>query len=150
MKVIARHNETITPQEGDFVVQKGEHLENVGREASSYLWFIVKHYHDLKDDEIYSFRQAREHEHQIGVFNFECAQNGAPHHGGLEIKRLADLIDLDIPEKIQFTAGAQFDVSGYQIKQRPIEWYVRAFDVSMSEPQAPWILERLWKYIFDL
>lgn len=147
MRVIARYNEGIRNTEG-FVVQKGEHLENKGREASSYLWYIINFWDKLEGT--YEFRQAKETEHRVGEFIHKCDQTGVPHHPRLPIKQIADMIDLEIPEELHFTAGAQFDVTTEQIKQRSLDWYKNAFEVSMKEKEAPWVFERLWKYIFNL
>lgn len=150
MYIIARHNEDISwsTDVEKFVVQKDEHLPNVGREASSYLWYITNHYDTLSGE--YTFVQAKKHEHLISSFNYNCDLNGNPHHAGLNIKPFTEKLNLEIPETLHFTAGAQFNVTTDQIKQRTLDWYKNAYNISMEVDQAPWILERLWKYIFNL
>lgn len=147
MKIIARHNEEIT--EVGYIVQKDIHLPNIGREASSYLWYIVTYYNDLEG--LYEFRQAKSSDHKVNEFDHVCDLKGRPHHHyDLPIEKIAKMIDLKIPNTLYFTAGAQFDVDATQIKARSKEWYENAYKVSMEEPDAPWVFERLWKYIFNI
>ena len=153
--IIARHNEDISwcnDCDTKFVVQKDVHLPNKGREASSYLWFIINNYDTLEGD--YEFRQGSTTDHPISVFDHKCDLYGAPHHfGGLELKRIADELDLEIPDELVFTVGAQFRVSTEQIKIRSLEWYKKAYNISMSDNYGPSVahhFERLWKYIFNL
>lgn len=148
MKIIARYKEDIPTQENSFVVQKDVHLPNEGREASSYLWYIIENYDKLEG--IYQFRQAKEHEHPVAKFELKCNLNGDPHHSGVPVGKVANMIDLEIPAWVEFSPGAQFDVSAEIIKKRSLDWYKKAYEVSMTEPQAAWALERLWKYIFEL
>jgi len=146
---VARCSENVL-QDGDtFIVQKGEHLDNKGREASSYLWFIVNFYDDLSGE--YGFRQGGEAQHGVGEFKFKCRHDGKPHHPGvLDCGGLAEELGIEIPEELCFTAGAQFNVSAEQIRQHPKVWYEKAYRISMEREKAPWEFERLWKYIFNL
>lgn len=145
--VIARNDEEINPiNEDHFIVQKNEHLPNIGREASSYLWWIIKNYDNLPD--LVKFRQAKMEEHAVGKYNFVCDWSGHPHHPSLHIERFSNLIDLKIPKSLYFTSGAQFDISKENIVSNTKEWYENCFELSMTDKQAPWIMERLWKYIF--
>jgi hypothetical protein len=148
--IIARYNEDITWSKGlnTFIVQKDEHLPNKGMETSSYFWYIIENYNSLKG--VYKFRQGNIKDHKIGVFDHECDLDGSPHHPGLPIREIANKIGLKLPNTLQFTAGAMFDVTAKQIKERDLDWYKNAYKVSIEHPQAPWVFERLWKYIFNL
>jgi hypothetical protein len=151
MYVIARYKENIDWANNvkKFVVQKDIHLPNIGKEASSYIWFIKNNYNKLTG--MYSFRQGNPQPHKVGIFDYKCNHTGYPDHPGLQIKPLADLLDIKIPDILEFTAGAQFDVSADNIKLRSLEWYNKAYNLIMEEyPKSEWIFERLWKYIFDL
>lgn len=74
-----------------------------------------------------------------------CDWQGRPDHPGLDVKGYADLIGVDIPKKLDFKAGAIFTVTDKQIKQRPLTFYK---NIDFTNKNAPWILERLWGYIF--
>lgn len=160
--VIARYKEDVSwaKKFKKFIVQKDIHVPNVGREASSYLWYIVNNYYKLDDLVAYQFCQGRSHDHKISFFNFCCDLSGNPHHPGLLIEKFAKKIDLNIPKNLYFTVGAQFKVLGKQIKKRPLSWYENAYFASISNEfpskdkrpggQEAYILERLWKYIFFL
>lgn len=150
--VIARYNENVdwAKDLDHFIVQKGEHLENKGREASSYLWYIIENYNNLKGD--YIFCQARRSDHPKWD---EEPQNesdlqGQPHHSDLRIKDMAGELGIEAPEYIRFRGGAEFKVSAKEIKKRPKEWYKKAYRLANEFPRAPWIYERLWGVIFML
>jgi len=153
--VIARYNEDVSwvkQIKFKFIVQKNIHLPNSGREASSYLWYIINYYHKLKDFHGYQFCQGRCKDHKISVFDHYCDLEGRPHHPGLEINNFAKRIGLKIPNILSFTAGAQFVTTAENIKWRHLDWYRELYEVSMSNefPAPAHILERLWKYIFYL
>ena len=161
MYVIARYNEDISWADdlNKFIVQKDVHLPNIGRESSSYLWYIINNYYSLNGK--YQFRQGASYCHlRIDYSNLKesdhcilkCSDhNGLPDHPNLKIKEFADRIELNIPEILSFIAGAQFDVTTAQIYCRSLEWYKRVYEECMQGPDiilAPYILERLWQYIF--
>lgn len=153
MYIIARYNEDITwtkdLDEPYFIVQKGEHMEQKGREPASYFWYIKENYDNLKG--IYRFRQGHPQDHPVGEFKLQCDWNGEPHHPGLKIKKHANELGIEIPPRLDFTPGAQFDITAEQIKKRPKEWYEKAFEISLKdEEMVGYSLERLWKYIFDI
>jgi len=163
MYVIARYNEDVTwanSLELKFIVQKDIHLPNKGREASSYLWYIINFYDELNGT--YRFRQGHEG-HTVHQFNLKgCLDPEVPGFNyGLNILKGAKDLNLKIPEdEIIFSEGAQFDVPHNKILQRSLSWYENAYDFAIrdhdKEPynpnnnMGPWVLERLWKYIFDL
>ena len=151
--IIARYNEDISWSNNlnpKLIVQKDEHLPNKGREASSYLWYIINHYDNLEG--IYCFRQGKAQTHDVAYYKHTSDHNGSPDHPGLPIKAFSDRIQLDIPDQLKFTAGAQFDCPANKIKLRSLDWYKTVYSVCMSDEfsQPAHILERLWKYIFNL
>jgi len=153
MKVIARYNEdTAWATEPFTIVQKGVHLPNEGREASSYLWWIIENYKDLPDE--VHFLQANPFDHIDENFETkwwaESDQHGNPHHNGLRIKELADILKLDLPNNWKFSTGACFKVSKKEIQKYSLKWYKEAYKQSMEFPQAAWIFERLWSIIYKI
>lgn len=144
--IIARYNEDISWAEGDFfVVQKGEHLPNKGRETSSYLWYIIENYNDLEGE--YYFKQGDPFPHYPDKV-FVSKPDGHPHHPELRIHELCGELGLPLLDEYEFVVGACFKTTADIIKKRPLSWYRKAYDVSMTNEQAPWIFERIWKYIF--
>jgi hypothetical protein len=153
MKVIARYNEDVSWATQPFeIVQKGEHLPNEGREASSYLWWIIENYDKLPDE--VHFLQANPFDHVDKDLNIiwwaESDKHGNPHHNGLRIGELAGILDLDLPIAWKFPAGACFKVSKEEIKKYSLDWYKEAYKQSMEFPQAAWIFERLWSVIYKI
>ena len=152
MKIIARFNEDVSWVTGPhFIVQKGEHLENKGREASSYLWWIIENYDNLPKN--VHFLQANPWDHVDKHLHTkwwaDSDKEGNPHHPGLLIEPLANALGITLKDKWLFPAGACFKVSRKEIKKYPLEWYKKAFTLANEYPQAPWIFERLWNLIYD-
>jgi hypothetical protein len=131
-------------------VQKGEHLENKGREASSYLWWIIENY-DKLPDEIYLL-QGNPFEHCNEDFTpkwiAESDKEGCPHHCALRISEIAEPLKIELPEKWDFITGANLKLTKKDILRYDIDWYKKAFDLSMSHEQGAWIFERLWALIY--
>lgn len=122
------------------IITKDVELPNEGREVSSYLYFIINNYDSLKGN--YVFCQGNPYDHdpdfpELRENIYTSDLNGSPDHPGLEIEKLAKMLELDIPDKLQFKPGAQFEVSAEQIKKRPLNWYKKAYEISMKEKQAP-------------
>jgi hypothetical protein len=154
--VIARHIEDITWADNynRTVVQKGKDMPNIGREASSYLLFIVKNYCDLNGE--YLFCQGNPFDHCVdfpGGQNYygewrESGSHGEPwHNSELALSRLCESLGVEDGEPYRFKPGAQFRVTSDEILRRDYTWYVKALYLSM-EKNAPWEFERLWPRIF--
>lgn len=150
-----------------FVVEKGVHLPNTGRESLSYLWYIILNYEEL--DGIYCFVQGRisdqiPHLPRVlskteklprGVQFVYTARpkddgTGRPLHPGLDVRGMhEDLLPGDEQPKIyEFYSAACFMVTAEKIKEHPIEFYYKAFTLHFFYHDAPWVIERLWHYIF--
>jgi len=145
--VIARYDEDISWSDGldRFVVQKGVHLPNNGREASSWLWFIIQHYDVLEGT--YAFRQGNPEGPLHGKM-WSSTANYDLRDYKFDSRPLADHLGVEIPEILVFVAGAQHDVDAEVIRLRSKEWYEKAFDAANTGFKAPWIFERLWPYIW--
>lgn len=147
------------------MVQKGEHMPNVGREAGSYLWWIVNHYWDIDHDRTYGFLQGGDpanHYWQprnirevdrftpLGTFRVQCDWEGKPHHPGLPLLRLWDkwrISDVK-PGFLDFVSGANFLIPGWDLLRRRREWYDEMLAEMEVEPEAPWCIERFWPYVW--
>lgn len=86
----------------------------------------------------------------LGHWRVECDQVGAPHHPwALPIVDSCERwFGFTPPERIPFTAGAQFVVPGSLILKHPRVFY-RGMVGRMSEEHAPWVMERLWELFFN-
>lgn len=169
--VVARFNEDVgwiedVPDDWAVsVIQKGVSMPNEGREGSSFFFAIDEMYERLADDDIVAFVQGNPFPHcehlfialeqpvagyrPLGHWHVVDDINGHPHHPGLPI---ADSwrhweIGGEPPTHVSFWAGGQFAVTGREIKTRPREWYRRMVG-EMSHGQAPWVMERLWGYVW--
>lgn len=170
--VIARLNEDISWTKGispDIkveVVQKGVDLEEYGREAASFFWYITKHYDELCGS--YVFVQGSPFDHAPNIVEQinTCEEASFVELG---TNRLLDyrvstyhvappvnigevyeqLFNKPSPEHFEFVAGGgQFLVSTDNIKNHPKEFYEKALSICSSNSMAPWVFERLWKVIF--
>lgn len=158
--IIARFNEDLrwADRLNKVVIQKGVHLPNVGREASSYLHFIISAYDQLDDQTEYLFCQGDPFDHSFHVgktghywgSEFKCDADGYPEHPGLKLGEFCLLLGIPRRAAYTFRAGAQFKVSGETIKKRPLEFYKNAYELAMTDELAAWKFERLWPEIFNL
>lgn len=152
-KVIARYNEDVSWVTGDhFIVQKGEHIENKGREASSYLWWIVQNYHNLPD--YIHFLQGNPFDHCFSDLRnkrkLRTYKIGDPWDKRIDMGKFANKINLQLPETWEFSNGACFVVKKEEILKIPYPKYLFLLKLSMEEYRAAWILERLWWVMFKI
>lgn len=162
--VVARHEEDLGWSDGwagVVVVQKGRDLPNVGREASSWLWFLETA--EIDPDTTYAFLQGDPRPHGVGLLNLRtvdrytpigsttlsCDLDGAPNHPGLQIERRAgEWLGVTVPPSITFRAGAQFLLPGRLALSRPRDWYARLRRAVEEDKTGPWVMERLWQFVW--
>ena len=145
------------------IVRKDVDVANKGREASSYLWWIVQNYDKLRDGDHVAFVQGNPYDHcpqfdeylRGGVLfgpTLACDRDGFPHHGGLRasIDKGREIFSIHSTWELRFVAGAQFMVNGRTILSHDKSKYERALEWSMEDKDAPWAMERLWCAIFKL
>jgi|LakMenE01Jun11ns_1017448.scaffolds.fasta_scaffold9659691_2 hypothetical protein len=140
-------------------------LPNIGYEAHTYLHHIVANYDSLADVTVFS--QASLHGHiqteefvtqlkMLRKFRYDsffqtyfCAKDGSPHHFGLQIESFwKNLFGTDCPDYLEFHPFGIFSVPARVIRNKPLEFYQRAMQMTKSKSDAC-IMERLWKHIFD-
>jgi hypothetical protein len=147
------------------VVQKGEQLPVMGREAASFFWYIKEHYDELEG--YYYFAQGNPFAHapdflkklsdepkeyeEFGTWEVLDDGDGNPHHPGLPIKQVYErLFKREAPRLFGFKAGGgQFVVSAERIKRHPKSFYEDAYRVCEEINSAPWVFERMWRVMFD-
>lgn len=179
--VIAKYKENISWVEElkypYIVYDKSKDIPNVGREAESYLRYIIANYDNLPDYVV--FLQGNPFDHllencsvdyinksisyvissNIDFFNFRSIWY--ENHNTFTRTREAfiKLFNHPLPEYDGFTPGAQFIVSRNSILCRSKLFYetistvmstVNNTTVSFNNCLVcPWTIERLWSYIFN-
>jgi hypothetical protein len=167
--VVARYNEDLSwlnylPYGWEpFVVHKEIDVPNEGREASSYLWALQRL--SVAPTDVLAFCQGDPFEHSHHFFErlescptdrftylsdwiVEDDANGSPHHPRLPLgKAYERLIGGKPPKMFEFAAGAQFAIPGRLALKHTQSHYAALMDEANVDP-GPWLLERLWKYIF--
>lgn len=141
-------------------------LENIGREADTYLRHILTHYDKLP--EMIVFLQGNPHEHVPDLFEKICSLDfctefrdlcddilvedavGEPVQPGLPLGAFYRRLFGEVPpEFLSCRAAACFAVSRKAILTRPRSFYESALRLVLDEPLGPWAIERLWHRIFQ-
>ena len=166
--IVARYKEDVdwVKPYPHFIVQKEEHLPNVGREPSSYLWYIIEHYDKLEG--IYFFVQGNPFDHWPNVLEevnraepgfhwhgrlhkqdwWHSMSNGQPYDSGFDIDAMLTKLGLETSESYMFKPGCQFIIDAETIKKKPKEFYIKAKELVEIEPRGPWAFERIVDRIF--
>ena len=155
-----------------------EYLPNVGREAHTYLYYIVNNYEKLSDITVFCQGNPFDHDPNFiskilnssivdsvkiigflglgpnvkeGIYaNFDLR-----HKNGLPMFYVLNLlfgININSNDSYDTVYGAQFIVSKNNILHRPLSFYrfLLQFVSDESNPIEAYILERLWPYIFNI
>ncbi len=153
-------------------------LENVGREAHTYLHHICARYDDLAPitvfcqgkpfDHCFDFRKTLRELVQspfesdfrwLGHLIDTDTSDGAlykiwsknPSGEGIDIAGFhRALFEREGPPEYVFYGGAQFIASRELILGRPRAFYERALELSVTFPDAAHCYERLWDKVFDV
>lgn len=142
------------------------YLSNIGREAHTYIYHIIKNYHNLSVINVFSQGNPFEHcadflknLHNINekykYFEFsniiiECDKQGLPWHL-LPIESFFDTIfpNYYCPDSFRMKGNSIFCVHKERILYHPLEFYENIMESFNNFKDAPWILERLWNLIFS-
>ncbi len=142
-------------------------LPNIGNEAHTYLWHIVRVYNGGLADITY-FLQGRYDDHSPDALNFICNDPmevpfktmcawadatadhwGNPHHNGLPVgDYYRRIFNEELDHIIVFGAGSQFAVRKEAILSKPLEFWQKLLIMSEDTHTFPYVAERLWKYFF--
>jgi hypothetical protein len=159
------------------VYDKSKDIPNVGREAETYLRYIIENYDCLP--EYVAFLQGHPFDHlkytkadfleilkqyNTGGFTEKFLPfNNILHEEFSKWTRTGEsflaLFDIPLPETVDFPPGAQFIISKDCIRSRPLEFYKIIRDVMINKNEkscsknnclvCPWTIERMWPYIFN-
>ena len=169
---------TVLDKNPDTQLPGATRLPNVGREAHSYLHFIVSHYDELSDVTV--FCQGHPFDHAFDFHSTLRRIASAPDGCGrfLWLGHVIDtddadgqtlfrswsknrdgrgldligfhraLLGTDAPAEYTFHLGAQFAVSRASIRARSLEFWTRALHISGGFPDAAHCFERSWDRVF--
>lgn len=182
--VVAKYKEDISwidTLNGDYnikIYDKEHDYPNVGREAETYLRFILENYDNMP--EYVAFVQGNPFDHfdKDKLFNhlknytscenmtfltnhlIETMDFSKKNWNMAMYESTKALFHTELPSEITFSQGAQFIVCRKNIIQRPKWFYQKIYNVLFRENPlcfginhskclvCPWTLERLWFYIF--
>jgi hypothetical protein len=143
------------------------YLPNIGREAHTYLTYIVDNYDNLCDLTVFTQGDPRVHcsdfvdsvnglDELVGFRglssgNYQTYCDGLPHHyhpTSLKIKEFCDMFDFKPPVTWWFNGNAIFAVNRRLILRHGLDFYKSILDYINKDVDLPWVLERLWYPIF--
>lgn len=141
-------------------------IPNEGREAETFIRFIIEHYNELpqrvvflQGEPFYHFKNLinyLKNTNKYGIvflsdFNPVCDAIGRPHHfEELPLKQiLRELKMSDANDMFQFAAGAQYLVPKKYILKKSLDWWKNAYEVLKYHKTGPWAFERLWPLIWE-
>ncbi len=152
------------------IIQKDVDLPNIGRDPSSELFAIVRHYDEIEDDDIWCFMQGNTspHFHNLADYLNNLDTDQVPHYLPLNDEGFLMFSDndyrpyakkwwgLDLPHEWKFYGSCTFLVSGQNIKSYPKESYQLAYDDIMdqgndlSHPVLMYAQERFYTYMYSI
>ena len=159
------------------VAPNTQQLENVGREAHTYLHHIVARYETLAPVTVFCQGKPFDHAFDFRKTLRELTEGKKPIGDFFWLGHLADTDSpdgilfqtwsknqtgegLDLggfhqalfgfvgPLEYSFFGGAQFVVTRERIRSRPQKWYQNALRISIEFPEAAHCFERTWDRIF--
>jgi len=148
MFIVARYKEDVSWIDSDktFVIQKGEHMPNWGREPSSFLWYIIENYDTLEGN--YEFRQGKPFDHfPYKQQYYDTSKFGCPHHHDLPFEYFEKESGFTLPDSWKFHPGGQFDTTAEVIKQYPKSFYEKLYKMIETDEKVMYVMERVWELI---
>lgn len=139
-----------------------------GRESHTYLYHIIKHYHELADINIFLQGRPFETDHSaldplrvLFQKDFEgvnflpltfpvciCDKRAAPFHFGIPLERVFKrLFKSPCPDYFAYGWGAMFCVTKEYIHKRPLIFYEEMMQIVYEEPLSGYVYERMWPTI---
>jgi hypothetical protein len=158
------------------LAQEYVQLENLGREAHTFLYYIIKNYGEFPEFVVFLQGDIEVHckeaiknvlRHQDEVF-FPLADRSSmgsineiygqalgepplPYQRTSKLRDFAlELLENEMPPFFHFIHGAQFIVSKNLIQNRSREFYSKVFEKTRIDFSSPWHLERMWEIIFKV
>ena len=170
--IIAKYNECINWVQDlncDYLIyNKGKEdnrnykdIPNIGREAETYLRYIVESYPDFPDYIILTqgdpFHHMGDYINVVNSFTntkqliylsdwIHVENNSQELIWGNEF-----LTKLNIPNRdtTRFATGAQYIVPKMFILNKSLDFWKLSYDLLNTHNDSPWIFERIWPFIFE-
>lgn len=151
---------------------------NLGRDVHTFFYHLYHRYDTLSDITYFSQDSHIEHvsnyveiinsdiseigkwaieslESSCWFFNtgwnriLKSSNNGAPHDGGLDIKKIWNMLfKVESPDDFYFTPAGHFAITKEHAQRIPKDAYKKIIDILETENRGPWEIERLESYIF--
>ena len=135
----------------------------LGREAFVYLDYICGHYSELSPKDEVVFCQGNPFNHDPEFIEHvkdkeirhygrvvECDRMSKPHWEH-DLHTWCDVLKLPLRDEYKFVAGAQYRLTGAQIKLRERDFYYALIYLTMiPNNKSAYVLERLWPVIWEL
>ena len=148
-----------------FIYNKGRDgtgikLDNIGREANTYLYHIVNNYNNLNDSCFLQgnpFHHYKDIKETVEGFNtdfkelgglLKCDIHGNPHHGLDNLPLFISKLGLAVPKDLTFITGAQFLIKKELLYKYSYDFYLTAYNLTLGDGTSPYIFERLWYYMY--
>lgn len=154
-------------------------LENIGREAHTFLYHIVTRYDTLADITIFlqghPFDHMNLHGNSIDSFISKIntitlnqgeylpawtdprADNGDSYYHWVERSKKVPFVDNPVSTKFKFAVGGQYIVSSECIRSRPYNFWKKLYEMSKTNVYGdespdridPWSMEIIWPIIYS-
>jgi hypothetical protein len=135
-----------------------------GREAYVYLDYIVGHYNELSPKDEVVFVQGNPFSHDSKFLEHladpkvryygkvtACTPDGLPHADFTPMHAWSKVLNLREQGEYKFVSGAQYRISGAQVKNQPKETYSAMLALTMIEGNhSAYVLERIWPVLWRL
>lgn len=159
--VIARYDENVYWAQGlDSIIIEKAIIGNVGREAHSYLHYIITHYEQLDDvifcqgnpfDHCRTFLSDINNKSICAFGEIEPSSPiGLPRCEYVLLHEYCKLFKLPVLESYYFSAGAQYRVIKEQLLSRSLEFYKALYSLAYVDEKFAYTMERLWPVIWGI
>ncbi|BCM89644.1 hypothetical protein IAD21_01491 [Abditibacteriota bacterium] len=171
---------TVLDKNPDMAFPDAIALPNIGREAHSYLHFLVSRYDSLSDVTVFCQGHPFDHAFDFHTTLRQIVQSPETVNDFLWLGHIIDtddarghtlfrgwsknedgheldmngfhraLFGIEGPAEYTFKLGAQFAVTQTLVRSRPLDFWKQAREVAMNFPDAAHCFERTWDRVFGV
>jgi hypothetical protein len=140
------------------IVNNYENLADYTLTAQDYCFDHVSNYIDIINGDTATFNSYAKQSFQNGCWFFctslpvlKCDKFGNPHHEGLDLENAWNIFFKgECPDALEFTPTGHFCITKEHAHKRPLSFYKKILNFLETDKNAPWIIERLEPYIFNI